>query len=360
MGGVAILGAKVDLSAITKLDTLQRRHVRYLLEKLRELQRNLETKRLTGDTPIFYNEALSTREKNRKGVNPENFPRLFKAGLRRIRDFFDADGRTITVRDAIDRGLGESENDKFEWERMTLILGKRKKDIEPIHNPTWSLESRSEDSEGVPILPIGEQSVIWTEATQKKILRMVASERKVEYTPHQKRLILEYGIEEDEWSRLHKYVKKHSIATRKREFLYKMICMGPYTNTDYHRFKIKSSSKCQYCEEPKQDFKHLFQECELIKDLRERMAIRWDIKPSDKEWIIGMKNDTAEEKAVTFIVFELNHYIQIENWKGEELSLAAFKGKLRAIENVERRIAMKNNKINIHERKWEDIFQLIR
>ena len=62
---------------------------------------------------------------------------------------------------------------------------------------------------------------------------------------------------------------------------------------------------------------------------------------------------------MTYVIVELNHYIQMTNWKEEELSLAKFKGVLRGIEMIERRIAHKKQKSEAHEAKWSEIYKLI-
>ena len=142
--------------------------------------------------------------------------------------------------------------------------------------------------------------------------------------------------------------------------MFKMICVGPFTNKDYHRFGHKDSSSCHYCEEEEQDFKHLFEDCDEVNELRDRLAINWDIKPSKKEWLFGINNSGKYEKAVSFIAIELCHYVHSTNWKGELLSLNKYKGQIRATENIERRIAMKKLKMHTHEEKWAPILELIR
>ena len=79
-----------------------------------------------------------------------------------------------------------------------------------------------------------------------------------------------------------------------------------------------------------------------------------------KEWLIGMKNENPEEKAYTYVILELNQYIQTTNWKGEELSLSKFKNGIRSTEHLERMIAEKKGKVNKHEEKWGKIFKLLR
>ena len=60
-----------------------------------------------------------------------------------------------------------------------------------------------------------------------------------------------------------------------------------------------------------------------------------------------------------FIAMELNQYIQITNWKGEELSLKDFKSRIRGTEYTERRIALGKNKTSQHEDKWNKILRLL-
>ena len=119
---------------------------------------------------------------------------------------------------------------------------------------------------------------------------------------------------------MHKYTRKHSIATRKRDFVFRFLNVGVYTNTGYHAINVKESSSCQYCGEEEQDFNHLFIYCEEITSLRQAIAAKWTDPPTLKEWLIG----NEENKPLTFLAFELNQYIQKTNWKGKDLSMADF------------------------------------
>ena len=353
VGGISILGARVDTTAIAKLKSLKRRHVRYLLEKLRVLQGKLEKQKVQDDTPIFHNEEMTNGVN--KGIDVSSYPRLYKIGLRRVSEFFDADGRILSTQEAIIRGLPR--NAMFEWRRMCIILKKR--GVEDIRCDKWGIMQRGQDKDRVPSMKLGNSVLPWAEATQKRILKIIASDRKVKLTPHQERMEKRHSINEEEWKNLYRYIKNHSIATRKRDFVYKLICMGPYTNVNYEKFGVKSSSACQYCGNLKQDFQHLFEECKEVNDLRDRLSIRWEKKPDRKEWLFGTRNKDDEEKAMTYIAIELIHYVQNTNWKEEELSLAKFKGKLRATEYIERKIAMKKLKMAQHDQKWDHIFRML-
>ena len=62
---------------------------------------------------------------------------------------------------------------------------------------------------------IGGELFNFTDLTQGKVLKSVAKQREVKSTPHQKRLQEALGFEEDKWHSKYKYIKKHSISTKK-------------------------------------------------------------------------------------------------------------------------------------------------
>ena len=67
MGGITVLGTTVDIPAIKTLQQLKRSHVRYLLEKLRELQGKIKNQETNGETSIFY--CGNVRHKNKKIIS---------------------------------------------------------------------------------------------------------------------------------------------------------------------------------------------------------------------------------------------------------------------------------------------------
>ena len=100
-------------------------------------------------------------------------------------------------------------------------------------------------------------------------------------------------------------------------------------------------------------------ECPTVKALRDRVGAQWEsCRLTQKDWVLGTYTGQDEE-AKNYIAIELNRYIQITNWKGEELSLSNFKSCLRATEYLERSIAMKKHKVHIHERKWSPILRAL-
>ena len=139
-------------------------------------------------------------------------------------------------------------------------------------------------------------------------------------------------------------MKKHSISTWKRVFLFELFNTGVYTNTRYSKIGVKESPACQYCNEPYQDFQHLFLECLEVISLREAVTAKWPRAITKAECLLGTDNTGDEEKAMTFVLLEFVFYVQRTNWKSEDLSLAGFKSMVTAIEVVGGRIATKNSR----------------
>ena len=70
-------------------------------------------------------------------------------------------------------------------------------------------------------------------------------------------------------------------------------------------------------------------------------------------------NKNEEEKAVSYVAMAANQYIHTSNWKGDNLSLAELKGRIRGVEYIERQIAIKKAKTDKHDARWSDILELI-
>ena len=208
-------------------------------------------------------------------------------------------------------------------------------------------------------LRLGSLSINWRDAKQKTILTKLAAEREAEKTPHEERLTKRFNVTDEEWQKYYNRIKSHSNATRVRDFMLRWLMIGVNTNEDYERYGVKPIASCQYCKFQKQDFEHLFADCDVVKSLRDRLSYGWDGDAmTTKDWLLGA-HQGQYDKAKNFIAMEMNRYIHITNWKGEELSLKNFKSTMRGTEFIERRIALSKNKTNIHDRKWSKILQLL-
>ena len=359
IGGLELFETHIPQEVVNRAENLGLRHVAYLLRSARQLQKDMTEPTVDGETPVFYNSIISTGKRKKVYIQVDEYKRLYTLGITRLKQFYDADGRLRTMREALVNGLPSGA--AFEWKRMTDYL-KRHQDLKNlvIHNNEHreSLAS-GRNSNSVKHLRLGPEKVPWTEAKQKTILKRIAQNRTVDKTPHEKRMTEKYNVTDEEWQTLYKRVKKHSNATKIRDFYFRWLSVGVYTNTGFVRAGVKSGTSCQYCKFQRQDFNHLFIECNIVNSLRQRIEALWEgDRMTRKDWIMGTHTG-PDAKAKNYIAMELNRYVQITNWKNEDMSLHKFKSRLRTIETVERRIALKRQKIQSHDQKWNTILHLL-
>ena len=277
-------------------------------------------------SPVFYNKQLSTK-KGRKvhSIIPR---KLHFYGLRRVEDFYDVDGRLLKWRDLYRAGLPV--NMILEWNAVRAMLARNKDRLTNVRGRArlqrlqYNKASRMEPQ----TLTINRTELRGEEITQKKTLKLVSQTKGKGKTPHQKRLEEKCDLSEEDWKHIYKLVKSHSIYSRRRSFLYIFYVVKSYTNSSYHRFKVKDSPECKYCNEPYQNFMHLFFECEEVKKLREKMNQEWNLSLPDTEKakVLALGSEFEElDRVCIFLILEFNYYVYINNWEDKPLDLAGLR-----------------------------------
>jgi len=274
-------------------------------------------------------------------------------GVVRVRDFFDVDGRTRTQREAFTRGLPWVA--ALEWKKFSHIIGEATKKYQPIYGEDRSFTRGTVVTKQVQLCQLKGSSI-----KQGALLRAIAKTRHTELTKHQRRIETIVEIEENDWHNAYKCIKRHAIAMRQRSFAYRQLVMGLYTNKDYFVFGYKESPKCTFCNEPRQDFEHLFLACATVNSFRSAVAARWPMVMTPPLWLsLPLTAESQDERAMAYLTIELNAYIHRTNWLGGELSIPALKATIRQSERTESKIALSRDKITIHAEKWQPILQLM-
>ena len=135
---------------------------------------------------------------------------LMKCGIMRVEDFFDSDGRLLSTREALNRGLPPAA--VLEWSRVCKVLkeipGTFCGRFRRLHKLT-----EEERIEEVLRVRIGGDLFSIMDLTQGKVLKSVARQRMAKPTPHQLRLQDALQFEEDKWQLKYKYVKKQEFIS---------------------------------------------------------------------------------------------------------------------------------------------------
>ena len=206
-----------------------------------------------------------------------------------------------------------------------------------------------------PRLKIRDGWLEGSDLTQGKILRTIAKNR--EYIPNQTQVEMAslLQIEEDEWKKAWKNVKGQFESNRAKEFLFTLLSGVTYTNRAYVRMGRKKSSKCTFCEEPKQDFIHAFLQCSRVTKLRENISRNWQGESMPgKRWVLGSSLYSEPlEQAKDFIARQLNHHIFKSNWAETEINEVAFTNMVLSQEEVELALAARLGRSYDIQLKWE-------
>jgi len=190
----------------------------------------------------------------------------------------------------------------------------------------------------------------------------VATSRTHKVTNFEKKINEKFNLDRDDWVLINRQIRKHSIATKKRSFIFKFYNKLTCTNDSFVRVGHTESTKCTYCDEVKQDYYHLFLDCPAVAEFRDAIQARWlqSSVMTLRDWVVGIVDaKSSNDRARCFIALEANHYIYNANWEKKELSLNKFKSRIYACERVERQIALESGKIEGHLRKWDSIKPLI-
>ena len=143
---------------------------------------------------------------------------------------------------------------------------------------------------------------------------------------------------------------------RLRSFQYRMLLKTTITNIQLHRFKIKETEMCTFCEEHVETLKHLFYECRWVRNLWSE--IEKLCSTSDRSKVLSFENIlyvniTPNAKLMqNFLVLAAKYFIYRSRCENKKLLYSRFINYIYMFKDMEEYIARKNNALNLHQAKW--------
>ena len=143
-----------------------------------------------------------------------------------------------------------------------------------------------------------------------------------------------------------------------RSFQYRILLRGLVTNIHLNKWKITDSNLCSLCKTEIESVTHLLCDCIEIKPLWDKIAEyieeRFSIGTSTLNVtnILFNKIVPMKSHAVNFICLIAKQYIYSQKCLGKAITFPGLLSKIKSVENVEKYIAVKNGKINVHVKKW--------
>ena len=185
-----------------------------------------------------------------------------------------------------------------------------------------------------------------------KDIQRPTSERKLEE---------QYNVDNENWKNIYKLPFLVTIDSKSRAFQFKINHNIYYTNQKLNQVAIKDSSQCSFCKGQEESLRHLFIECEFVQPIWSDLHNLMNERFRDDEKLFGKYENINDKNYdllshLTIIVKQSIHASRIA------YSLPSFdkvKSKIREVERIERQIALKNSKLELHLKKWEGLSTLV-
>ena len=163
-----------------------------------------------------------------------------------------------------------------------------------------------------------------------------------------------------DFGKLHKEIYSLMNVPKYRSFQYRLLQRAIVTNVQLKKWNVVSSNLCYFCVREEETLNHLFFECQCVQDLWANV-----INYLEKEYpdvsrslnfniqnVILNRLIKGKGKIINFICLVTKQYIYRQRCQKGNLSFVALERHIKQMENVEKYIAIKNNRLNVHVKKW--------
>ncbi len=130
------------------------------------------------------------------------------------------------------------------------------------------------------------------------------------------------------------------------------------TNVKLFKWKIKDTDKCTFCNVQSETILHLFWECQTARHIW-NSTVQWyrektgQIVHLDSKKVIFCKPNSNALHCLNTIVLITLQYIYASRCLGNIPNFGHLKSKILDAQNIEKYIAIKNDKLKKHDLKWK-------
>ena len=155
----------------------------------------------------------------------------------------------------------------------------------------------------------------------------------------------------------HKRIYKLTNITKYRSFQYRLLQRGLVTNIQLEKWNILPSRLCTFCHQEDETLNHMMWNCVEVRNLWEQVFkfLKQEYKIQELNINIGniiTCNVAKGQSIANFVCLITKQFIYCQRCRKSQLHFPILKAKIRSIENLEKYIAVKNSKLNIHLKKW--------
>ena len=203
--------------------------------------------------------------------------------------------------------------------------------------------------------------VVYGNGLSRKVYRQIADDAMLVHSKYYK-WIQQCGPDFCEgvldFAMRHKELYKTTNVPKLRSFQYRLLQHGLVTNIQLCHWDIVASDECSFCANGRETTVHLFTQCPKAIELWDQVKLllhqkyniqEIDLSPRNIIW-----NTIVKSKASVgnFICLITKQFIYAQRCLGRELTLPNLKQHINRIEQIEKYIAIKNSRLEVHQKKW--------
>ena len=161
-----------------------------------------------------------------------------------------------------------------------------------------------------------------------------------------------------DYGKLHQDIYKTTNIVKYRSFQYRFLQRGIITNIQLHEWGIKDDAQCYYCQSSRETLLHLFFYCDKVQELWTDVELyieqRFKVKVKiNQQNMVTNRVVQKISSVINLICLITKQYIYRQRCMGGSLNFPMLKNQINMIENLEKYVATKNDKLLKHEAKWK-------
>ena len=147
-------------------------------------------------------------------------------------------------------------------------------------------------------------------------------------------------------------------VTKYRSFQYRLMMRGLVTNIQLEKWGIKTSETCSFCQNVPETVIHVLWQCAEVQRLWNSVFIYFKDRFNNIRLEFSMQaiitNHVVEGRnhVINFLCLVVKQFIYAQKCLGNGLHFPILKNRILQVENIEKYIAVKNDKLGVHLRKW--------
>ena len=160
------------------------------------------------------------------------------------------------------------------------------------------------------------------------------------------------------FGQLHKDIYKVTNVPKYRSFQYRLLQRALVTNINLFTWGMIPNDLCTFCSDSRETITHLLWDCivikQLWKDVIDYICTRFHPKKLKVDVIAILQNSLVPrtDHVINFICLITKQYIYRQKCMKKPISMYELKANIARIESIEKYIAIKNGRLQQHNRKW--------